>query len=178
MRPRSWWQWRVIGLPEGSRRRPAMVATMVALALASCRSGSGGSRPPADLQIGTFDYVAHLSRYEMRGVMVVLPDTILVQPEGESCQPVMGPADAQNIRYECVGTADFDNVILRIDRRNPVQWSKWSATVSVRRSRQVCDEYRTNAQGQRVCVRYRTEFYTEKVRQSGPLTVRIRTSAG
>jgi hypothetical protein len=156
--------------------RPVRTEFLLALAvgITACHGGKGGSASAPGPQIGTYDYRARIGTYEMRGVMIVLGDTVLVRPESEYCQPVYGMPDQLNFRFECAGTADFEKVFLRIDRRNPVMASKWSATYTTPRQRQVCVRYATDARGRRVCVEFRVETYTERTTQSGVLSVRPR----
>ena len=123
---------------------------------------------------GQFDFIANIGRYEMRGVLFVLPDTILVTPNNEFCQLPREAPSLETMRYECVGIQDYDHVVLRIDRRNPVTSSKWTAYYTVRRQRTVCVQYGVNARGQRVCVAYQTETYEEPHTLTGVLRVRVR----
>lgn len=169
------------------RRAPTQQArfhwvAVLTCALAACSSGS--PRPPADpvadrapvAREGRFEFIASLPRGEVRGMLIVLPDTIFVQPENGFCQPSMGAPDQRSIRYDCPSIGDVDSLNLRLDRMNPRAFSKWFAMTRVQRQRQVCVRYSVNARGQRVCAEMRTETVEEKVRHQGAL--RIQRPAG
>lgn len=156
-------------------RMQACVVALPALLLAACHRSSTPALSEAGRgREGQFDYVANIGRYEMRGVLYVLPDTILVKPNNEFCQLPRETSSQETMRYECVGIQDYDHVTLRIDRRSPLTSSKWTAYYTVRRQRSVCVQYAVNARGQRVCVEYRTETYEEPHTDTGVLRVRVR----
>jgi hypothetical protein len=159
---------------DGSRgRTQAWFSALAALLLAACHRGSA---PTADAlaRVGTFDYVANIGRYEMRGVLFVLPDTILVKPGNEFCQLPREAPSQETMRYECVGIQDYDHVLLRIDRHSPLTASKWTAYYTVRRQRTVCAQYTVDTRGRTVCVQYRTETYEEPHTLTGMLRLRVR----
>jgi hypothetical protein len=148
-------------------------AAMLACVLAACSSGSG--RPAAErvpiAREGRYEFIASLPRGEVRGILIVLPDTMFVQPENGFCQLSMSAPDQRSIRYDCPGLGDVDSLNLRLDRSNPRAFSKWFAVTKVQRQRQTCVRYQTNDKGQRICVEVRTETVEERVRQSGALRI-------
>jgi hypothetical protein len=154
-------------------RMQACLVAHTALLLAACHHNSAPALDGVGRE-GQFDYLANIGHYEMRGVLFVLPDTILVKPNNEFCQLPRETPSQETMRYECVGIQDYDHVLLRIDRRSPLTSSKWTAYYTVRRQRTVCSQYTVNSRGQRVCVAYRTETYEEPQTLTGVLRVRVR----
>ena len=127
--------------------------------------------------LGAFDYRATIGRYELRGVMFVLPDTVIIKPAEQYCEPRMGPADQQVIRYDCRGVQDLESVVFEINRRHPQMDSRWIATLTERKVRRVCTRYTVNANGQQVCAEYRTEGYDARTRQTGVLRTKRTASS-
>jgi hypothetical protein len=125
---------------------------------------------------GQYRFEASLDRGVIRGTMTVTADTILLDPETESCRPALGPSDLTAIKYECIGTSNYDNLVFRLDRHSPATRSSWSATTTVRKQRNVCVEYRVDDKGQRVCSRYETQSYDDTQRVGGALRVHRVTS--
>jgi hypothetical protein len=119
-----------------------------------------------------YEYVANMPGQQYGGTLRVVADTMLVEPAAEYCRPVTGVPDPLTIRYSCLGAGRYDSFLLQLDRRNPVQFSKWTAYVRVQRQRTVCAQYATDAQGRQVCVRTRTETYEVTESRSGRLEVR------
>ena len=147
-----------------TRLRIALAALLLQIA---CR-GSGATPAPLP-RFGTFDFTARTPLLEVRGSMVVLPDTVIVQPEGGNCRPPASPNPLQTIRYECYGIGQFETFGLSIDRRNPALYSRWTGTYKEQRQRTVCIQYETNAAGQQVCLRSIVEYFDELVSRSGTL---------
>jgi hypothetical protein len=147
-----------------------------ALLGSACRHAATTHGVSPNASLGAFDYRATIGRYELRGIMFVLPDTIIIKPEEQYCEPRMGPADQQVIRYDCRGTQDLESVVFEINRRNPQLDSHWMATLTERKTRSVCVRYTINANGQQVCAQYRTEGYDARSRQSG--VIRTKRTVG
>jgi hypothetical protein len=158
-----------------ARNAAACVTFMAPALVGACHQATASPRTTPDDRLGAYDYRANVGRFELRGVIVVLEDTVMLRPATEYCEPVMGPSDLMSFRFRCVGSQDFESVVLRIDRRNPAMASKWVATFIERRRRTVCARYGINERGQTVCVETRIEYYDAKTTQSGPLRTR-RTS--
>lgn len=150
-------------------RRVAVVLTAL---LAGCASsGTTTAREPSAPIEGTYDYTATLPGQQVQGRLRVLGDTIIVVPNNDYCQPVLGPPSPLVIRYTCNGPGRFESLSLTLDRRNPVQFSKWAASYRVQKQRQVCR--RTAIQnGREVCVETGTETYEDTESRSGTLQVR------
>ncbi len=147
---------------------------LVCSALVACASG-GSTREatvpaPAPAE-GTYDYIANLPGQQVRGKMQFVGDTVLVEPIADYCRPTVRSPDPLAIHYTCNGPGSFEQIQLRIDRRSPVQLSKWSATYRVQRQREVCTQYAVR-NGQQVCVETRTETYETTESRSGNLQVR------
>jgi hypothetical protein len=147
---------------------------LLAPAMMACASSGGTTAspatpasPPAE---GTYEYLANLPNAQVRGTLQVLGDTALVSPVSDYCRPEP-TRDPLYIRYTCQGTGAFESLFLRIDRRNPVQLSKWSATFRVQKRRDVCRRYEVRA-GRQVCVETATETYETTESRSGNLQVR------
>ena len=120
---------------------------------------------------GVYDYVANLPGQSVRGKLRVIGDTVTVEPMADYCRPTVRTPDPLAIHYSCNGPGSFESIQLRIDRRNPVQLSKWSATYRVQRQREVCVRYETRG-GQQVCVQTQRESYETQESRSGTLQVR------
>lgn len=137
--------------------------------------GGSGTRPesaaPRGAIDGTYDFVANLPNQQIRGAFSVVGDTVLVNQTSEYCRPVIGPPDPHYIRYTCQGTGTYEQLTLRIDRRNPIHLSRWGATFRVTRRREICVLYGTR-DGQRICLQMQTEAYETTESQSGTLQVR------
>ena len=154
-----------------------MMRPIVLLALpwlvAACASSGGApaSREPSGPIEGTYDYVANIPGQQIQGKLLVLGDTMMVRPASDYCQPVTGSPDPMAIHYTCSGPGRFEQLRLRIDRRNPAQFSKWSATFRVQKRRTVCVQTAIQS-GREVCVRTGTETYEDTESSSGSLQVR------
>ena len=120
---------------------------------------------------GEYDYVANLPGQQVGGRMRVTGDTITVDPMADYCRPTVGAPDLLAIRYTCNGPGDLESIQLRIDRRNPVQLSKWTAMYRVQRRREVCAQHAVR-DGRQVCVQWTTETYETIETRSGTLQVR------
>lgn len=98
---------------------------------------------------------------------------MLVDAEGSGCVPSVQPIQTNRnvFFYGCTGGA-----LLTFDRNNPVQRSKWSTSVPVRRQREVCAQTEIRS-GREVCVRREIETYEVMERRSGTMQVVRRTSS-
>lgn len=140
----------------------------------ACRANPGQAPLATSVRDGVFDYWADAQRYELRGIVRITADTVLLEPRHGRCRPVLGPPDRQFARYECAGPAELGQLELRIDRNNPQLASKWRATFKVQKQRQICAKDAATDDGQRICMRYETETTEESVTMTGPLRVRLR----
>ena len=141
--------------------------------MACASSGNAPStRAPTGPIEGTYDYIANIPGQQVRGKLRVLGDTILVDPQNDYCRPVVGTPSPLSIRYSCNGPGSFESLGLTLDRRNPTQFSKWSASFRVRKQRQVCTRYVVQPDGRQVCAEYGTETYEDVESRSGTLQVR------
>jgi hypothetical protein len=77
-------------------------------------------------------------------------------------------------RFICETGHEFQNLTYIIDLHNPLNRSRWRATVQQTRQRQVCVRYEVR-NGRQVCVQYRTETYEVTVPVGGPLTFNRRS---
>jgi hypothetical protein len=154
------------------RHRSGLLPALLTLLIAACASsGSTAGRAPEGPIEGNYEYFASLPGQQVRGRLRVIADTIVVDPAADYCRPVVGTPDPLVIRYTCNGPGRFESLSLTLDRRNPAQFSKWSATFRVQRSREVCVQYATQG-GRQVCVRTQTEQYETTESSSGSLQVR------
>jgi hypothetical protein len=141
--------------------------------LAACASSgsSGGGREPAGPIEGDYEYVANIPGQQVLGRLRIVGDTMLVDPNNDYCRPVIGAPDPMYIRYTCNGPSSFEQLVLTLDRRNPVQFSRWSGTIRVRKQREVCVRYEIQ-QGRQVCVLTQMEPYETTESRSGRLQIR------
>ena len=161
-----------------------LLAPMIGALLVACASSSRTTETsttaavaatattvaPASIE-GIYDYVANLPGQQVRGTMRVTGDTVTIDPMADYCRPTVGVPDPLAIRYTCNGPGNIESVQLRIDRRNPTQLSKWSASYRVQRRREVCTQYAVR-DGRQVCVQTSTEMYETTESRSGTLQVR------
>lgn len=163
-------------------RSQAGLALVAVIAIA-CAGGSGGGggggggamlrgAPASRIAPGTYDYVANLPGIQIQGMVAIIQDTIIVRPSQGECTPVMGVPSSEVIRYECFNVGRFERVVLQLDRRNVIQWSKWYSIEKVQKQRRVCSQTVTNASGVRTCSRFTMEYYEEPVSRSGVITLR------
>jgi hypothetical protein len=149
----------------------------IAILLASSMACAGaGGAPEAEVAVrapaeGKYDYIANLPGQQVRGTLSVVGDTIIVDPMADYCRPTVRTPDPLAIHYTCNGPGSFEQIYLRIDRRNPAQLSKWSATYRVQRQRDVCAQYAIR-DGRQVCVLTKTEMYETTESRTGNLQVR------
>ena len=148
-----------------------MLACAASVACASARGTRNLPAIGAGPVEGTYNYVANLPGQQVRGKLRIIGDTALVEPDADYCRPTVGTPDPLRIQYTCNGPGSFEQIQLFIDRRSPVQLSKWSATFRVQRRRQVCVRYAIQ-NGRQVCVETRTETYETTEARSGTLQVR------
>jgi hypothetical protein len=140
--------------------------------VASVSGCAGRTSQPAALspsQIGTHAFQAELPggvRYT--GTVTVTEDTIVARPAHGECRLASTGTSRQQIVYECV-VPGAPNVILALDRANPVRRSTWGMETTVRKSRSICTAWRTWENGTRTCTRSEPEEYFEKARLAGTL---------
>jgi hypothetical protein len=147
----------------------ALIGVLTLVTVLSCASGgSTTSRDVAPAE-GTYDFVATVPGQAVRGTLQVAADTMFFSPV-EGCnsnirtEPIGHASNAGVFRYAC------SSAVLEFDRRNPVRSSKWSATVQIRRRREVCAE-RAVRNGREVCVRTEFETYEVNENRSGLIQV-------
>ena len=143
------------------------------LALTACAS-SGSTPAPREVSgpvEGTYDYIANIPGQQVQGKFNVFGDTIVVLPLTDYCRPVVASPDPLYLRYTCNGPGRYEQLTLTLDRRNPAQFSRWSASFRVQKSRQVCKRYAIQ-NGQQVCVEQGPENYEATESRSGKLQVR------
>lgn len=148
-----------------------VIAGIVVLAACGGSRAAPPSREPSEPIEGNYEYIASIPGQQVRGLLRVLGDTILVEPFADYCQPATGNPDPIAIRYTCNGPGRFEQLNLRLDRRNPMQFSRWSATIRVTKRREVCSQYAIR-DGRQVCVQTTTETYETNESSSGNLQVR------
>jgi hypothetical protein len=138
--------------------------------------GGSGAAPetavPAGPIEGIYEFVANLPNQQVRGTISVIGDTITVDPVSDHCRPLAAPPDPLFIKYSCQGTGSYEELRLSIDRRKPVQLSRWVASYRVTRTRQICIAYSTR-NGQRTCVQTQTETYETTDTRTGNLQLRL-----
>lgn len=154
---------------------------LIVIIVATVTGGCSGAGPqpqtavPAGPIEGTYEYLVALPNQQVRGTLRVTGDTALVDPVSDYCRPTLGPPDPLSIKYTCTGTGTYEQIQLNIDRRNPMQLSKWAATFRVTRRREVCAQYAVR-DGRQVCVQTTTETYETTETRNGTLQVRRSTS--
>ncbi len=150
-------------------KRLTIIVPMVA-ACASSGSAPSTAAAPAIPAEGSYEYLVALPTTQVRGRLEILPDTAIVIPQSDYCRPLAAGASL-HVTYTCQGTGPFETLTLRIDRRNPLQLSKWSASFKVQKRRDVCRRYEVRS-GRQVCAEMATETYEATESRSGNLQVR------
>lgn len=138
------------------------------MALLSCASaGSPGANRDAPVE-GTYDFVATVPPTVIRGTLRFDGDTMYFS--SENClanfrsEPIGRSGTGGVFRYGCSGA------ILQFDSRNPTRASKWSATVTLQRLREVCVETAVR-NGREVCIRTQMDRYEVPETRSGSIQV-------
>ena len=127
---------------------------------------------------GVFDYWAEAQRYELRGLVRLTADTVVLEPRNGTCRPAISPPDRAIVRYECSGPSELGQLELHIDRQNPQLASRWRATFKVQKQRLICAKDAASDDGQRICMRYENQTYEETVTLTGRLQIRPRRESG
>ena len=145
------------------------LATIIACASAGNTTVSPEVRGPAE---GSYEFFASAAGQHVRGILRVGADTMIVADvSGAGCLPSVWIRQVQRdpdvFYYGC-----SSGLLIRFDRRNVVQLSKWSFSVPVQRRREVCAE-RAIRSGREVCVRTEIEIYETTESRSGALQVKL-----
>jgi hypothetical protein len=115
------------------------------------------------------DYSYRISATPVYGKFTILPDTVTVDAQQESCRRVgTGVRDSWVHHFRCFGGSAFVDVT--INSRVPLL-STWSTATVVKKTTEICTKYTTTIEGERVCTSRRTEVKTETVRSGGKLDV-------
>ena len=147
---------------------------MMSAGLSACVAVGGGRNSGAAIPVdGTYDFTANLPDQQLRGKMRVVGNEVLLEPATGNCRPIEAP-DSLSVRFLCNGSGRYEQLSIRIDRRNPAERSSWAASYRVPRKREVCSEYGT-VSGQTVCIRTWTEYYDASEGRNGRLRVRRAT---
>jgi len=108
---------------------------------------------------------------KLAGILVVTGDTIVPRPTDGECRLASPTAvSRQHVVYEC-SIPGVSGIMLAFDRVNPVRRSTWGLATTVRKTRDVCREWRTWENGARTCTRTTPEDYFERAQSRGQLTV-------
>lgn len=122
---------------------------------------------------GAYEYTAHLpGGHQLKGVVAVLRDTIILEPATGQCRPARGAANPEGVLYECSADGRYERVTFWVDKYSTQRW-RWTASERVTVSRRVCVVYDTRF-GRRVCVREETRIEEVSVPHRGALEVRRR----
>jgi hypothetical protein len=108
---------------------------------------------------------------QRHGLIRILADTILIFPNDAYCLPSRYYSPT-NVVYNCQSGGQSDVFNVSIDRRNPVTQSRWSASRSVQKRREICVRYESDARGNRVCAERGWEQYEERESRAGQLVLR------
>ena len=149
---------------------------LVAVTAGMLACASSGNTPPASESSsvereGIYEYVANLPGQQVRGKMMVLADTVTLEPVADYCRATLRPPDPLAYHFTCNGPGSFEQLTFTIGRRNPAQLSNWRASYRVQRQREVCVRYETR-DGRQVCVQTQRETYEVTESRSGRLQVR------
>ena len=147
---------------------------LVLLGALACRTKPGRAESATSLREGIFDYWANAQRHELRGIVRMTADTVVLEARDGRCRPAVAPPNRQFVLYECAGPSELGQLELRIDRQNPQLASTWRATFKVQRQRVVCAKDAVTVDGQRLCMKSETENYEESMTLTGPLRLRPR----
>ena len=145
--------------------------TCIACGVLACHSVPRTATTPANRTLGTFAYRAVIGAREAVGTFTIAPDTVMVEADNEVCRRLVHREIAERAHnFDCVGLDGVTSLLLTIDSDHPPA-SRWYATRTVTKSRQVCTQYSMTTTGQQVCSAYANEPYDVVSRFSGPLRV-------
>lgn len=133
-------------------RRLACTAACISLAaLAGCASSASRVAVKPVVEPGVYTVRANAEGVELRGFMQVVADTVTLELERTDC--VRDPLDHSTVtlKYRCDPVGDITNIVFYVDRRNPVQSSRWNAETIQRTTRQVCSAVLVNGREVRSC---------------------------
>lgn len=147
-------------------RLPLVVA--MSLFALGCKSG-GSATERVPLRDGLYDFVARTGNYDLRGKLLWASGEASIDSEIGYCRIDPMHTDPQTIRYQCESGNDLRSLVYIIDRNFPLNRSRWRASITQTRQRQVCARYETRNNRQ-VCVQWRTETYEVSVPVGGLLT--------
>ncbi len=147
-----------------------LCAILILTTLTACVSGgktAATDAGPRSIE-GTYRYFASVPSGHVRGTLIVLPDTMLVEPEDDECWPLK----VNNMRYMGLSAIPYGcrKAIIAFDRQKPAQGSRWIQYFTVRKTREVCAQYAVQ-NGRDVCIRRQSEPYEATESRSGRLQV-------
>jgi hypothetical protein len=150
--------------------RPLFAILTLATLNACASAGNSTVIPEARENEGAYEFFASVPGQHVRGILHVGADTMIIADvAGAGCLPSVWVRQVQRdphvFNYYCTG------LLIRFDRRDLVQLSKWSFSMPVQRRREVCAE-RVVRNGREVCSRTRIETYETTESRSGALQVK------
>ena len=135
--------------------------------LAACGGTKGSSAPePAPILDGIYHFSERPQplTQSIEGTMMILRDTVMIDAQPGPCRYEDRLSwGTSSIVYKCA------EMLVYVDRANPVRNSKFRTTVMVDEKKTVCVRYEVNARGQRVCVQQETQIVQRAVPVSGVL---------
>ncbi len=154
-------------------RRAAFTA---ALLLAGCSQASPGPTVPPAKSVGVYDFTSTIpfrtGAIALDGTFEITSDTVLLVVDNAHCRE-LAPGNPRNFDYRCAGASfrDVSWIHVWFERHDPLRRNGASAERRVPVDTEVCAQYAITAEGQRVCVRWRTETTYQTERRSAPLLV-------
>ena len=128
----------VPSFPTMTIRRLAITAATACAALGACSSAARRAAVRPIAEPGTYTVRATAGDVELKGFMHVIGDTVALTFDRTTC--VRDPVDVSNVtlKYRCDPYGDLSDIVFYIDRRDPVQASRWNATTLDRTTRRTC----------------------------------------
>jgi hypothetical protein len=107
----------------------------------------------ADFASGVFEFTIRNGSTTLVGSVEALDGTIRLRPKDGTCYEDRSvvPRDEEPAVFKCQGMANFNDLTIAIDKRDPQGRSRWSSTVTRFVQVSECTAYIVNERGQQVC---------------------------
>jgi hypothetical protein len=146
-------------------------------AIASCRP-TGVPRPSvASWSFAQFDFTFRNGSRAVAGTLEVRNGVMEAKPSDGRCFiDRTTPEREDRTVFRCSITAEFEDLTLTFDNRDPEARSWWRATVYTMVNRLECTAYMTDERGQRVCTATHNVNEERKGSIGGAITLKARVT--
>ncbi|HTE46455.1 MAG TPA: hypothetical protein VK636_14470 [Gemmatimonadaceae bacterium] len=142
--------------------------TILAILAVACHQVAPPDSRSETRFFGRLSYKAIVDSREERGIFIIDPDTAVIEAEGAFCREGAVGKVHHFYSWSCsMGGGDYSSLTITLDADKAPPLSTWRATHTVKRQRQVCVAYTTNAKGEQVCTKNGTETYDASETKTG-----------